>query len=74
MIKYFKKISLFLLLFASAAHVKAQATGIEEFMYRSGKVYTFLGVAGIVLLGILFYLMRMDLKLTKLEKQIEEQD
>ena len=59
---------------ASAVSVKAQATGIEEFMYRSGKVYTFLVVACIVLVGILFYLMRMDLKLTKLEKQIEEQE
>jgi hypothetical protein len=45
---------------------------MEEFMYQSGKIYTFLAVAGIVLFGILFYLIRMDSKLTKLEKQVNE--
>jgi len=75
MINKIKKIALvsFLSVLAVSAQAQAQYTGLEEFMYRSGKIFTFLTVAGIVLFGILFYLMRIDFKLTKLEKQIKEQ-
>lgn len=75
MINKIKKIALVSLFSFVIVSAKAQAqyTGLEEFMYRSGKIFTFLTVAGIVLFGILFYLMRLDYKLTKLEKQIKDQ-
>ncbi len=55
--------------------LKANAAGlIEETMFSSGKINTFLVVAFVVLGGIFFYLFRMDSKLTKLEKESKGKD
>ncbi len=63
-------ITLLLLAFTSPLFA---ANGMEETMFASGKIYTFLAVAFIVLLGIFGYLFRLDNRLSKLEKEIENQ-
>lgn len=48
------------------------ADGMEEVMFHSGKIYTFLVVAFIVLLGTFFYMFRIDKRLVKMEQDIEQ--
>ncbi len=43
-------------------------SAMEETMYKSGKIYTFLVVALLVLCAMVGYLVRLDLRLTKMEK------
>lgn len=43
------------------------ATGL----YQSGKIYVVVIVAAIIMLGILVYLLTIDRKLSKLEKEIK---
>lgn len=51
---------------------QAQANNMEETMFYSGKIYTFLAVALLVLGGIFFFLFRLDKKVSKLEKEMNE--
>jgi hypothetical protein len=43
--------------------------GMEEYFYESGKIKVVVGVATIVLTGLLIYLWRLDSRITKIEKQ-----
>lgn len=46
------------------------AGSMEEIMFASGKIYNAIAVAMVVLLGIFFYLIKLDKKVSKLEKEI----
>lgn len=48
------------------------AGNMEEIMFSSGKIYNAIAVAMVVLLGIFFYLIKLDRKVSKLEKEINE--
>jgi len=50
-----------------------QNTGIEmaDVMRAEGKIYVLVGIIGIVLGGILVYVVNTDRKITKLEKQFK---
>ncbi|MFM7727952.1 MAG: CcmD family protein [Flavobacteriales bacterium] len=43
--------------------------GMEEYFYESGKIKVVVGVATIVMSGLLIYLWRLDARVTKMEKQ-----
>ena len=43
---------------------------LTETMFQSGKIYNAIIVAMIVLLGIFFYLVRLDRKVSAMEKEI----
>lgn len=45
---------------------------MEEIMFASGKIYNAIAVAMVVLVGIFFYLIKLDRKVSKLEKEINE--
>ena len=71
----FKKIFLvffavFVSLFASAQQVTLQSNTVEmaDGLYQSGKIYIVVIVIAIVFAGIVFYLIRLDNKISKLEK------
>lgn len=44
-------------------------TGMEEYFYQSGKIKVVIGVAAIVLVGLLIYLWRLDNRVTRMEKE-----
>jgi hypothetical protein len=43
--------------------------GMEEYFYQSGKIKVVIGVATIVLMGLIFYLWRLDKRVTRMEKE-----
>jgi hypothetical protein len=44
-------------------------SGMEEFFYQSGKIKVVVGVATIVMVGLLIYLWRLDKRISKIEQQ-----
>jgi hypothetical protein len=56
---------IFLLMFVFPASAQ---TGMEEYFYQSGKIKVVIGVAAIVLIGLLIYLWRLDNRVTRMEK------
>ncbi|MFK8161768.1 MAG: CcmD family protein [Lewinella sp.] len=66
--------SFFLLLFCSAANLCAQSA-VEppaDFLRSIGKIYVVVAVIIVVFLGLVFYLWRMDRRLSDLENQIDD--
>jgi CcmD family protein len=59
---------LFIFLFMTASPIFAQ-NGMEEYFYESGKIKVVIGVAAIVLIGLLIYLWRLDPRVTQLENK-----
>jgi CcmD family protein len=43
--------------------------GMEEYFYQSGKIKVVVGVAAIVIVGLLIYLWRLDNRVTRMEKE-----
>ena len=69
-----KTISLFFcLLSANFTSLNAQ-TAQGDFMQSIGKVYVVVAVIVTVFIGIVFFLVYLDRKLTKLENQINDND
>ena len=50
-----------------------QAQGNRDFMRETGKINVVVGVILLIFLGIIWYLVRLDRKLTKLEYQLNEE-
>ena len=49
--------------------IEAQQTSLD-YMRSTGKIYVVIAVVVVIFLGIFFFLIRLDKKLTKLENQI----
>jgi K+-transporting ATPase A subunit len=64
-----KYLNLFTLLLVSIA-VKAESVQMAETMRSEGKIYVVIAVLAIILLGLIVYLITIDKKLGKLEKEI----
>lgn len=64
-------ISIFLLFIQFG--LMAQEIAMADQMRASGKIYVVVGVILIILLGLLLYLISIDRKLKKLEKEVEEE-
>jgi CcmD family protein len=64
-----KYLNLFTLLLVSIA-VKAESVEMAETMRSDGKIYVVIAVLAIILLGLIVYLITIDRKLGKLEKEI----
>lgn len=65
-----KYISAFLMLLLSAdLFAQGQDPSLTDSVYASGKIYVVVACAGLILLGILFYLFSIDRRLKKLEKK-----
>jgi hypothetical protein len=48
--------------------VKAQGAEMADVMRSNGKIYVVIAVMLTILLGVVFYLIRLDRKISKLEK------
>jgi hypothetical protein len=68
MMNLFKKISLFFFLLFCTTHLMAQQVPSQSFMRSSGRIYVVVAVMLTILFGLLFYIIRIDRKLTRLEK------
>lgn len=47
---------------------------MEEFMFQSGKIYVFAAVSLIILVGIILYLVSLDRKIGRMEKEISKEN
>jgi|APTNR8051073442_1049403.scaffolds.fasta_scaffold00660_19 CcmD family protein len=52
----------------------AQSAGSADFMRSIGKIYVVVAVIAMVFIGIIFFLIYLDRKLTRLEDQIKDHD
>jgi len=64
----FNRFLVFLCLISSVS-LKAQGVEMADAMRSSGKIYVVVGVLSIVFAGIVFWLVRLDRKISKLEKE-----
>jgi hypothetical protein len=62
--------TLFVLLFVMVAHAQENNSPTDG-MRAGGKIYVVLAVALTVLVGLILYVVRLDRKISKLEKQIK---
>lgn len=53
----------------SANNIFAQAQGTESLFRQSGKIYVVISVIAVIFIGIVICLIRIDRKLSNLEKQ-----
>ncbi len=60
------------LLIISTMTLTAQS-GIDDFFRSTGKIYTVLGVVVILFLVLIIYLIRLEKKISKIEKQINDE-
>ncbi|MBL7731229.1 MAG: CcmD family protein [Chitinophagaceae bacterium] len=68
--KSLNKIALLLVALVSSLGAAAQKDngGLDSLMRSNNRIYVVVAVLVTILLGILFYVMRLDRKITKLEK------
>lgn len=67
-------ISTFLLLFPMISFAQEQAVSLEQkldnSMRQDGKIYVVIVVVALVFLGLLFYVINLDKKITRLENEV----
>lgn len=56
------------IMIASAGMRMQAADGMEEYFYESGKIKVVIGVAFIVLLGLIAYIWRLDRRVSRMEQ------
>ena len=74
MIKYSKNIlSLALILLTTGVFAQSVNAPIEmaDGLYQSGKIYVVVAVLTVIFIGIVIYLILLDRKISKLEKEIK---
>ncbi|MDA9182354.1 CcmD family protein [Saprospiraceae bacterium] len=49
-------------------------SGSIDFLRSTGKIYSVVAVIAVIFLGIVWYLFRLDKKITKLEKEIYNEE
>ena len=65
------KLVFFLMAFLLASHVNfaQDNTEMADTMRSNGRIYVVVAVVLVILLGLILYLIRLDRKITKLEKE-----
>ena len=72
--KFFQTLRFIVLILLLAIHLPSlQAQGNRDFMRETGKINVGVGVILLIFLGIVWYLVRLDRKLTKLEFQLNDE-
>lgn len=66
--KHMLKRILLTIMIASAGMRMQAADGMEEYFYESGKIKVVIGVAFIVLLGLIAYIWRLDRRVSRMEQ------
>ncbi|MFM9946212.1 MAG: CcmD family protein [Bacteroidia bacterium] len=68
------KIKIFLLVLLSFISESIFAQTKENLFYSNGKIYVVVTVLSIIFTGIIIYLVRIDMRLRKTEKELKEKD
>ncbi len=63
---------LFCCLFESKAQEMTGRSVSDNFMRSSGRIYVVIAVILLILLGIFYYLLRIDRKLRRVEKEVHD--
>lgn len=72
--KFFQSLKFFTLILFLAIHLPlVQAQGNRDYMRETGKINVVVGIISLIFIGIVWYLTRLDRKLTKLEYQLKEE-
>ncbi|MCC7245719.1 MAG: CcmD family protein [Saprospiraceae bacterium] len=71
--KFFKTPEILMILLLQAISLPALlAQGNRDFMRETGKIYVVIGVILLIFIGIVWYLIRLDKKLTNIEHQLND--
>lgn len=62
-----------IILFLAISLPGSMAQGNRDFMRETGKINVVVGVIFLIFLGIVWYLVRLDRKLTKFEHQLNDE-
>lgn len=68
-----QNLSLIAILLFTNITIASAESGAVDFLRSTGKIYSVIAVIVVVLIGIGFFLYRIDNKLTKLENQINNE-
>lgn len=69
MMKSYNWLLIILLTFIQRAGIAQETIDMADTMRSNGKIYVVVGVISIIFLGIIFYLIRLDSKITRIEKK-----
>lgn len=73
-LKIYALIALLLMFFQTAMAQATEKVEMADIMHQNGKIYVVVGVLVIIFLGIVGYLISIDRKLFKLEKELKTKD
>lgn len=62
-----------LIMFTLGSQVAQAGSGAIDFLRSTGKIYSVVAVILVIFLGMIFYLYRLDCKISKLEKHIRNE-
>lgn len=68
----FARYMVLVLLLLNSTGAFAQPEQLTDIFYSSGKIYVVTGSLLLILAGIIIYLIRLDRKIKKLEKELED--
>jgi len=57
-----------------SVNVLSAESGAIDFLRSTGKIYSVVAVIAVIFIGIALYLFRLDNKITKLEKEIHNEE
>ena len=69
-----KQFLLSILLVILSINLLMAESGSIDFLRSTGKIYSVVAVIAVIFLGIVWYLFRLDKKITKLEKEIYNEE
>ena len=69
-----KQFLLSVLLVILSINLLLAESGSIDFLRSTGKIYSVVAVIAVIFLGIVWYLFRLDKKITKLEKEIYNEE
>ena len=67
-----RKTLFFLILMATQAMAFAQSATMADELRNSGKIYVVVAILVLILLGVIIYLIRLEKKIKKVEKELED--
>ena len=69
-----KQFLLSILLVMLSFNILSAESGSIDFLRSTGKIYSVVAVIAVIFIGMIWYLFRLDNKITKLEKEIYNEE